>query len=138
MSAGYGRGYYGVEQLASEAPRPRMSTWFKIALAGGVGAVVWFMWPRAKPYELEYGGDAPKVPPLPGAPEGPLQVPLAVPMGFSEGSQLTQEALGYGYPSQQAYEDAIVSNARQLQETGATVVLAPHLQHLMPRLGTRA
>ncbi len=37
--------------------------------------------------------------------------------------------------SQQAYEDAVVASARQLQATGARVVLAPHLAHLAPRIG---
>jgi hypothetical protein len=40
-----------------------------------------------------------------------------------------------GYSSQQAYEDAVVASARQLQRDGATVTLAPHLQHLTSRLG---
>lgn len=35
---------------------------------------------------------------------------------------------------QQAYEDAVVASARQLQATGAKVVMAPHLAHLAPRL----
>lgn len=36
--------------------------------------------------------------------------------------------------SQQAYEDAVVASARQLQAAGAKVVLAPHLAHLAPRI----
>jgi hypothetical protein len=36
--------------------------------------------------------------------------------------------------SQQAYEDAVVANARQLQAAGAKVVLAPHLAHLASRI----
>lgn len=35
---------------------------------------------------------------------------------------------------QQAYEDAVVASARQLQATGAKVVMAPHLSHLTSRL----
>jgi Tfp pilus assembly protein PilF len=49
--------------------------------------------------------------------------------------RLDQAALARGYPSQEAYEDAVVASARQLQRDGATVTLAPHLQHLAPRLG---
>jgi hypothetical protein len=49
-------------------------------------------------------------------------------------SQITQIAGERGYPSQQAYEDAVVASARQLQASGAKVVLAPHLAHLAPRL----
>jgi hypothetical protein len=36
--------------------------------------------------------------------------------------------------SQQAYEDAVVASARQLQAAGAKVVLAPHLAHLALRI----
>ena len=36
--------------------------------------------------------------------------------------------------SQQVYEDAVVASARQLQATGAKVVMAPHLAHLAHRL----
>ena len=48
MKAGYGRGYYGQEQLA-KPPTPRGSRWTKWALAVGVvgaGSVIWLMWPR--------------------------------------------------------------------------------------------
>jgi len=38
--------------------------------------------------------------------------------------------------SQQAYEEAVLASARQLQATGAKVVFAPHLAHLAHRLGT--
>jgi hypothetical protein len=48
---------------------------------------------------------------------------------------LDQTAQSRGYSSQQAYEDAVVESARQLQDAGAQVSFAPHLQHLTPRLG---
>ena len=155
MSVGYGRGYYGEGQLAPRAPRPRTSGWVKVAVVVGVGAVLWFMWPRSRSYEPVYGrgDDEPKPPPplppsqLPAAPppsvlpapRDQLQLP-PTPNAF-EGlpplppPQLTQEAISRGYPSQQAYEDAVVETARQLQDTGARVTLAPHLQHLALRVG---
>jgi hypothetical protein len=49
--------------------------------------------------------------------------------GFSHGPE------GRGHLSQQAYEDGVVTSARQLQAAGAKVVLAPHLAHLAPRIG---
>lgn len=163
--SGYGRGYYGAEQLESRGPRPRTSGLVKIALVVGVGAVVWLMWPRSKPYdpETDRGGDEPKAPPPPPPPTPPAgqyqlpspttSAPQLVPPSATpqlqlppmpnpfEGlpplppPQLTQEALARGYPSQQAYEDAVVATARQLQDTGARVTLAPHLQHLTTRVG---
>ncbi len=142
MNVGYGRGYYGVGQLAPRPQRPRTSNWAKIALVVGVGAIVWFMWPRSKLYDPEAGrvGDEPKPPPpsLPPPLEGQLQLPPPSTALVAEGlppPQLTQEAVARGFPSQQAYEDAVVASARQLRETGAMVMLAPHLQHLTARLG---
>jgi hypothetical protein len=32
------------------------------------------------------------------------------------------------------YEDSVIKSAKQLQAAGAKVVLAPHLEHLAPRL----
>lgn len=144
MSAGYGRGYYGVGQLAPRSQRPRTSNWVKIALVVGVGAVVWLMWPRSKPHEPEAGrGDwppppspPPPPPPLPPTPpESPLHLVVPTTALVPAAPQLEQAALARGYPSQQAYEDAVVASARQLQHDGATVTLAPHLQHLAARLG---
>jgi len=148
-----GRGYYGIPQRVQRPAPPRnrpshnpptrsgVSGWIKIALGVGVGAGVWFLWPRVKPLQLEAGGDASKAPS--SSPQGVSEGQPVPPLGgaVAEDSpppQLTQEALGRGFPSQQAYEDAVVSNARQLRETGATVILAPHLQHLTPRLGPGA
>lgn len=152
MSVEYGRGYYGVPQSPRPLPRiPRlrnpsparagMSPWIKLVIGAGIGAGVWFMWPRARPFALESEGADQKAPsaPPPVVPE--VQRPAVPPLAGtvperSHPPQLTQEALGRGFPSQQAYEDTVVSNARQLRETGATVILAPHLQHLTPRLGS--
>ena len=142
MNAGYGRGYYGVGQLAPKAPRSGTSNWVKIAIVVGVGTVVWFMWPRSKAYEpgAGCGGDEPEAPPPPPtlpSPGGQLQLPPPTTV-IAEGPMpphLTQEALARGFLSQQAYEDAVVASARQLRQTGATVTLAPHLQHLAARLG---
>ena len=58
--AGYGRGYYGQEQLAK--PPARGGRWVKWALAAGVvgaGAVIWLMWPR-KPEQDEGEGAGPE------------------------------------------------------------------------------
>ena len=110
---GYGRGYYGGQQLA---PRRRSGGgWFKIALVVGLGAaaVIWLKWPRKK---IEFS-----VPP----PSAPPPDPAAV----------ARTAYDRGFSSPTSYEDAIVDNARQLQATGARVELAPHLQYLQPRLG---
>lgn len=143
MNAGYGRGYYGVGQLARPPQRPRTSGWIKVALVVGVGAVVWLVWPRSKPsYDPDAGrGDgppppAPPGPPLPPAPPESLPQLTAAPTALMPvAPRLDQAALARGYPSQQAYEDAVVESARQLQRDGATVTLAPHLQHLTSRLG---
>jgi hypothetical protein len=139
---GYGRGYYGEEQLAKE-PR-RGSGWGKIALVVGVGAVVWLMWPR-KSSPVYVVGDAAK-PPAPPSPLLPEALPAtALPAASSvvlpsqialppASLQTPQTAEARGYASQQAYEDAVVATARQLQATGAQITLAPHLAHLAPRL----
>jgi hypothetical protein len=130
MKIGYGRGYYGAGQLALVPPR-RGSGWFKLALVVGVGAAVWYLWPR-KPYPAYDssggGGEGPHPPtptPTPTPPEGQLSQVLTP----------GEDAQARGYPSQQAYEDAVVASARQLQEAGASVAFAPHFQHLAPRLG---
>ncbi len=125
MSLGYGRGYYGSSQLA-RPPRRRGGGWAKLALVVGVGAVVWLMWPKLEQQPWPgRDGDEPKPPP---PPPPPLEGQPAQP------AQPDQLAESRGYPSQRAYEDAVVASARQLQAAGAKVVLAPHLQHLASRL----
>jgi hypothetical protein len=135
MTAGYGRGYYGAGQLAPKPPQPRRgSGWIKLAVVVGVGAAVWYLWPR-KPkldYDDESGGGGP-YPPTPSSPPPPPEGQLA--QAFDSGVPIDQEAYARGYPSQQAYEDAVVASARQLQDTGARVTFAPHFQHLTHRLG---
>lgn len=187
-STGYGRGYYGEGQLAPQPPQARRGGgWIKLGLVVGVGAVIWYMWPR-KPspdYDTSGGGGGGPRPgspaPAPMSPLGawhPAQVnSLAQPSqggdrdGQSRGyvaqqayedaqssgylpqqqtylsqqtylpqqtyppQQTYEDAQSRGYASQQAYEDAMVASARQLQDTGARVTLAPHFQHLTPRLG---
>lgn len=133
MKVGYGRGYYGGAQLAQDPVRRRGSSWGKIALVVGVGAVIWLMWPRTPKPEHEAGpgdGEAkpPSLPPTP--PNTEAQTSGAQPQ------QLSQVAEARGYPGQQAYEDAVVASARQLQASGARVELAPHLAHLASRLGS--
>ena len=130
MTSGYGRGYYGAGQLAPKPPQPRRgSGWIKLAVVVGVGAAVWYLWPR-KPkldYDDESGGGGGSYPPPPSPPPPLPEGQLA--------QAFDQESYARGYPSQQAYEDAVVASARQLQDTGARVTLAPHFQHLTQRLG---
>lgn len=147
MRAGYGRGYYGEGQLARE-PRRRGGVWGKVALVVGVGAVIWLMWPRSPKLQSFPGRDEPKPSSPPLEPQLSQhsfvqQVPqLAQPPQFGQAPQLaqppqvTEAAEPRGYPSQQEYEDAVVTSARQLQATGTKVVLAPHLAHLASRLGS--
>jgi hypothetical protein len=183
VSAGYGRGYYGENQLAKPQRRGG-SGWIKIALVVGVGAVVWLMWPRKAAVGTGLGYD-PKQPPLPPPPTpgGQIAAPMAPPAvqaqalppatyampaqpalpppatyatpappssyppnvpvllpplaGTPESrhaQQIDQQAQARGYPSSKDYEDAVVASARQLKDTGAKVVLAPHLAHLAARL----
>jgi hypothetical protein len=160
MTSGYGRGYYGAGQLAPQPPR-RGSSWIKLVAVMGVGAAVWFMWPRKPKQDYDPsgggggGGGDPRPPaplPLQPLPEGqpleplseghPSQAPqshgypgAAAQFRGYPGESLDQAAQSRGYPSQQAYEDAVVASARQLQEAGAKVSFAPHFQHLTPRLG---
>jgi hypothetical protein len=144
---GNGRGYYGAEQLDSRGSRPRTSGLVKLGLVAGVGAVVWLVWPRSKKYDPEFVrydetvAPPPPSPPLPEPAPPPVDHQLpALPDAFAglpplPPPQLTQEAIARGYPSQEAYEDAVVDTARQLQDTGARVTLAPHHQHLARRVG---
>lgn len=157
MSAGYGRGYYGASQLAPRAPQ-RRAGWGKIIALIGVGAVVWFVWPR-KPSPTAFlgsgeGGKDPEPPPSP--PPQPADArqtavtntagtgtALSVasmasvpsPMGAFR-KQLEDDAQARGFVSVDDYEDSVVATAKQLQATGAQVVLAPHLQHLAAKLAT--
>jgi hypothetical protein len=158
---GYGRGYYGDEQLA-KPPKRKGFPWVKIALVVGVGAVVWFMWPR-RPSVQPWPNMDPQQPPPPNPPQPlmpaqsigwaqaqPSQPPLPAPQ-MQPSPQMTlppapthaplpahatQFAQSRGYPSTKEYEDAVVASARQLKDSGAQIVLAPHLAHLTPRLGS--
>ncbi len=125
---GYGRGYYGEAQIAIAPPRsaPRGRGWFTIAAVVGLGAAVaWVVWPRDK------GAPEPLPPPAP-----PPPVPSPVPPPPPQGETLAPVPHPYppGFPSMQAYEDAVVASARELRAAGAKVELAPHLQHLEPRV----
>lgn len=63
-AAGYGRGYYGEQQLA-RVPQRKGRGWIKLALVVGAGAVVWLMWPRKAPVGPY---DSPPTPPPPAPP----------------------------------------------------------------------
>jgi len=125
MKAGYGRGFYGEGQLESQGSRP--SRWFKIALVVGVGAVVWYKWPRRS--DIVEVSEVPVPVPQPTLPTSDLTV-----VAPTQPLTLAQLAEERGYPTTTAYEEAVVESARELQNDGARVVLAPHLQHLTPRL----
>jgi hypothetical protein len=158
-AAGYGRGYYGENQLAKDPPR-RGSLWFKIALVVGAGAVIWYVWRRrsaARAAQLgpEFGlagGEFPSSQALPSPEWQRVQPQFVQPQLVAVPSQPTlptfpisiepqahhaqiAQPLASSLPSMKEYEDAIVASARQLQATGAKVVLAPHLAHLASRLG---
>jgi hypothetical protein len=97
------------------------------------------MWPRSpKPaHAFGFGGDEPKPPGPPALPPPPPEGPfkqLDQGVQLDARDSLDQIASSRGYPSQKAYEDAVVESARQLQDAGAKVAFAPHLQHLGPRL----
>jgi hypothetical protein len=118
MSAGYGRGYYGGDQL--QPSRRSRGGWVKLALVVGVGAVIWRMLP----------GGGTKSEPGPG--RGGEEPPPAPPSAPDEG--LDQLARSRGFSSTNAYEDSVIANARELRASGAKVVLAPQLAHLESRL----
>ncbi len=150
MSAGYGRGYYGENQLANGPPRRRRN-WFKIVAVLGVGAAaVWLLWPRSTP-DPTYGGKdfEPPDPPTPTPTPTPSvvfqintpalqigegRVSSALPPAGAFLKQLEDDALLRGFPSVKEYEDSVIASVKELEATGAKVTLAPHLQHLAPRL----
>lgn len=158
MRVGYGRGYYGNGQLAPSAPRPRTS-WFKVIAVVGFGAaIVWMLLPRdtssGQPLTGGGGGGKPPDPPRPPDPSLPpavgVSAPAAVavpttallssspsPPASATGAflkQLEDDARDRNFVSVNDYEDSVIATAKQLQAAGAKVVLAPHLEHLTPRL----
>lgn len=149
MSAGYGRGYYGAEQLA-RAPRKR--SWLIPVAVLGVGAtVVWLLWPRKGAPDFGPINKEPLTQSQPQTQSAPLVVinttatPSSVPVTPVATSatgaflkQLEDDARAHGFIAVKDYEDSVVATAKQLQGTGARVVLAPHLQHLAPQLGSGA
>jgi hypothetical protein len=124
MSNGYGRGYYGSAQI--DRPRRSGNGWFKIAVVGGLGAVVWFWWRRPS------GG--PKYAEAPSPPSEHVEALSPPPRPPTEQEDLDHLARLRGFSSTKMYEDAMVASARELQASGAKVVFAPHLQHLEVRL----
>jgi hypothetical protein len=163
MRVGYGRGYYGNGQLAPSAPRPKTS-WFKVVAIIGVGAaIVWMLLPRSSASALPMGGGGGGKDPDPPTPPAPLKppavselvvatttnVPTDLPAAAARSApiapiatsaagafmkQLEDDARARGYVSVNDYEDSVIATAKQLQSAGAKVVLAPHLEHLTPRL----
>ena len=145
MSAGYGRGYYGEQQLA-RAPKKR--NWFTIVAVLGVGAtVVWLLWPRKAAYDLPGNKEPDRPAPGPASQTSPLVVintthapsPAVSAPTVATGAFLKQvedDARARGFVSVKDYEDSVLATAKQLQATGAKVMLAPHLQHLESQLGS--
>jgi hypothetical protein len=151
MKAGYGRGYYGENQLANRPPRRRRN-WFKIVAVLGVGAAaVWLLWPRSPTYD-PYGGEEPKPPPPPLPPSPTpvvFQITTPTTLQISEArppspppvvgaflKQLEDDARSRGFSSVKEYEDLVATMAKELEAAGAKVTLAPHLQHLALRSGS--
>lgn len=120
MNNGYGRGYYGNEQL-DQPKRSSGGGWFKIAAAVAIGTAAWFLWPKKSQALLTLQQHAPPQPP----PPPPQDFELA---------QLEQSALARGYPSLKTYEDSVIASARELKAAGSKVELAPHLRYLEARV----
>lgn len=119
MSAGYGRGYYGSEQLAPPR-RQSNSGWLTVAVVAGLGAVIWWwVLPAVGPKAKHAVTPAPS----------PV-VPLT-----SHDDEISRQARERGFASAREYEDAVALMARDLRSTGAKVEMAPHLAHLEPRAG---
>lgn len=119
--AGYGRGFYGSEQLA----RPRTGGsaskgWFKIVAVAGLGAAIyWWVLPAIGPKSKQ-------------AP-APYEVPPSTSYAPSQAASLHDEDLerharSRGFPSAKAYADAMIAMVDELRAAGAKVELAPHLQ----------
>ncbi len=137
MRAGHGRGYYGEGQLEQRASRGR--NWFTIVAVLGVGAtVVWLLWPRRAASDFGYGSTDP----VSWTPPAPITATVTTdvsPPTSATGAFLKQvedDARSRGFLEVKDYEDSVVASAKQLQAAGATVMLAPHLQHLVPQLGS--
>ena len=80
---------------------------------------------------------APLAPLAPYAPLAPLALVAPAPATSATGAfrkQLEDDARARGFVLVKDYEDSVVKSAKQLQAAGAKVVLAPHLEHLAPRL----
>lgn len=146
-----GRGYYGKDLRVMRGTPQRRRSWFTVVAVLGVGAAaVWLFWPRSSAIGPSHRGEAPEPPvptsPTPTPPSPPsssLPAPVSMatlpPATEATGAflkQLEDDARAHGFISAKDYEDSVVATAKQLQSTGAKVVLAPHLQHLAPRLET--
>ena len=145
MRSGYGRGYYGAGQLARRTPRRR--SWFTVVAVVGVGAaVVWLLWPRKVAYDFGPVGKEPERPtptpaPAPAPPSSPqisaIDTTGSALMTGATGAflkQLEDDARSRGFLSVKDYEDSVIASTKQLQAAGTKVMLAPHLQHLGPKL----
>jgi hypothetical protein len=119
--AGYGRGFYGSEQLA----RPRTGGgankgWFKIAAVAGLGAAIyWWVLPAIRP--------KPKQVTAPYASPPPVEASYSPPHASSlHDEDLERHARSRGFPSAKAYADAMIAMVDELRAAGAKVELAPH------------
>jgi hypothetical protein len=110
MSAGYGRGHYGSEQLARSRTEGG-SGWFKIAIVAGLGAAVyWWVIPAITRPKIKV---EPKYESSPSPPPAPL----------SAQEDLEQLARSRGYSSAQEYQDVVRAMVDELQARGARVVI---------------
>lgn len=125
MSAGYGRGYYGDDQLSRRIdPNRGGGGWFKFALVAGLGVVIWKMLPIVGP-KLGFGQHKDTLPPPAPSPQTSSTPPYV---------ELEQMARSRGFSTIKDYEDAVLEDAKELRAAGAKVDLGPHLQHLESRL----
>jgi len=109
MSAGYGRGFYGGDQLARPRTGSSSSGWFKIATVAGLGAAIWWwvipaIGPKAKHV----------------APHG-----AAPTQETTHDAELDQIARSRGFSSTKAYVDAMIAMAAELRAAGAKVEFSP-------------
>jgi hypothetical protein len=112
MSAGYGRGHYGSEQLA-RSQTGGGSGWFKIAIVAGLGAAVyWWVIPAITRPKVK---DEPKYELSSASPSAPL----------SPQDDLEQLARSRGYASAQEYQDVVRAMVDELEARGARVVIPP-------------
>lgn len=112
-TSGYGRGYFGNEQMDRQPKRAGVG-WFKVLAATGLGVAAWYFWPRKG--------------------ESPSAASEAVPTAALNDDTLMHVARARGFASAKAYEDALIASAKELRATDAKVEFSPHFQYLDKRV----